>query len=133
MNLLRCNVPYAVRRRIEGQSMPRELKVLPASFYRTLAGTEPVRYWLLSLDPLDRKHIGVNISCVEYGWPTGMPACRPMKQGLGEIRTDLSDGGISRICFCIARGGLSSSTGSSRRCRKQRRQVSHLRGPIKER
>ena len=86
--------------------MPRELKKLPASFYRTISGTEPVRDWLQSLGPADRKRIGVDVSQVEYGWPIGMPTCRPMKQGLWEIRTDLSDGRISRMFFCIASGRL---------------------------
>jgi len=54
------------------------LKKIPATFYRTANGAEPVRDWLLKLDPADRKIIGVDIAVVEYGWPVGMPTCRPL-------------------------------------------------------
>jgi phage-related protein len=38
---------------------------------------------------------------VEYGWPVGMPVCRPLKQGLWEVRSSLSDGRTARVIFCI--------------------------------
>jgi phage-related protein len=36
----------------------------------------------------DRKKIGGDIKTVELEWPIGMPVCRPMGQGLFEVRTD---------------------------------------------
>jgi len=56
----------------------RQSQKIPATFYRTANGAEPVRDWLLKLDPADRKIIGVDIAVVEYGWPDGMPTCRPL-------------------------------------------------------
>ncbi len=98
--------------------MPAELKKLPAAFYRTGSSAEPVRDWLLSLDPADRKRMGNDIATVEYGWPVGMPTCRSMKQGLWEIRTDLSDGRISRVFFCIAGGNLVLLHGTIKKTQK---------------
>lgn len=58
------------------------LKKISAAFYRTAAGAEPVRDWLKGLSPEERREIGQDIATVEYGWPVGMPVCRPLGQGL---------------------------------------------------
>jgi hypothetical protein len=42
------------------------LKRLPASFYRSNSGREPVREWLKGLEPEDRKAIGEDIKDVEF-------------------------------------------------------------------
>jgi len=76
-------------------------KRVPAVFYRNQSGSEPVREWLLGLDKSDRQSIGEDIKTVEFGWPIGMPTCRPMGSGLFEVRTDLSDGRIARVLFCF--------------------------------
>ena len=78
------------------------MKKLQAQFFRTHGGTEPVREFLKELDPADRKRIGVDIASVEYGWPVGMPTCRPLGNGLWEVRTDISNGRIVRVIFCIS-------------------------------
>jgi phage-related protein len=77
-------------------------KILPARFFESDAGRVPVRDWLLSLSPEDRKAIGDDIRTVEFGWPVGMPLCRSIKgrKGLWEIRSNLSGGRITRIFFC---------------------------------
>jgi phage-related protein len=80
------------------------MKRLPASFYRTRAGREPVRDWLKSLSIDDRKIIGGDIRTVEFGWPVGMPVCRPMGHGLFEVRSTLPGGGIARVMFAIESG-----------------------------
>lgn len=49
------------------------LKKLPAAFYATVNGSEPVRERLLGLDEVDRRVIGQNIAAAEYSWPIGMP------------------------------------------------------------
>lgn len=67
-------------------------------FYRSGSGREPVREWLRSLDPTDRKVIGEDIKTVELGWPLGMPLVRPLGDGLWEVRCGLRDG-IARIVF----------------------------------
>ena len=86
----------------------REMKRLPASFFRRENGSEPVRDWLLGLSAEDRKTIGVAIKTVEYGWPIGMPVCRPVsgRKSLWEVRVDISDGQIARVFFCERDGAM---------------------------
>ena len=81
-------------------------KRISAVFYRTEAGTEPVRDWLKALDREDRYKIGTSIKTVEFGWPVGMPTCRPMGNGLFEVRTALKQGRIARVLFCIYEGRM---------------------------
>lgn len=83
-------------------------KRLPARFFATLNGNEPVREWLLSLSEQDRKTIGDDIRTAEFGWPIGMPLCRSLKnrKGLWEIRTNLSGGRIARVIFCAHEGEM---------------------------
>jgi hypothetical protein len=50
---------------------------LTVRFYRTSAGKEPVRDWLIEqVSPVARKAIGVDIKTVQFGWPIGMPVVR---------------------------------------------------------
>ena len=76
-------------------------KKLRARFYQTASGRKPVREWLLEIDEADRRIIGYDVQTVEFGWPIGMPVCRPLGSGLWEIRSNLSRGTIGRIIFCI--------------------------------
>ena len=78
-----------------------DLKKLPAAFYETPSGNEPVREWLKSLDEVDRRVIGQDIATAEYGWPVGMALCRSMGKGLFEIRSNISDGRIARVAFAV--------------------------------
>lgn len=78
-----------------------DLKRVRAVFYRTSSGSEPVREWLLSLPPDDRRTIGIDIKTVEYGWPIGMPVCRPLVRGVWEVRSDLASSRIARVLFCL--------------------------------
>jgi phage-related protein len=79
------------------------LKRIPAIFFKTDAGNEPVRNWLKDMDREDRRLIGEDIKTVEFGWPIGMPVCRPMGGGLHEVRTDLAGNRIARIFFYVDR------------------------------
>jgi phage-related protein len=72
-----------------------------AIFFRTEAGGEPVREWLRSLSSDDRKRIGEDIKSVEYGWPVGMPVCRPLGNRIYEVRTGVSQSRIARVLFYI--------------------------------
>jgi hypothetical protein len=74
------------------------VKRLPAAFYRTSAGGEPVRDWLRGLRIEDRKAIGGDIRTVEFGWPKGMPTIRPLGDGLFEVRTNLDGGRMPACC-----------------------------------
>ena len=80
-------------------------KRVPAIFYRTEAGGEPVREWLKGLSPEDRKWIGEDIKTVEFGWPVGMPVCRPLGDGIYEVRASLGQNRIARVLFYIDRRG----------------------------
>jgi phage-related protein len=80
-------------------------KILPATFYRTASGTEPVRDWLKALSRDDKRIAGQDIATVEFGWPVGMPHCRSLtsRRGLWEVRSSLTGNRISRVLFCIYR------------------------------
>jgi len=80
-------------------------KRIVVSFFAASNGTEPVRDWLKALDKSDRTKVGEDIRTVEFGWPIGMPVCRPMGQGLYEVRTTLKDR-IARVIFGIEAGEM---------------------------
>ena len=85
-----------------GVVVSREGKRVPAIFFRTEAGREPVREWLRNLPHSeDRKRIGQDIKTVDFGWPIGMPTCRPVGDGIYEVRTRLERNRIARILFYI--------------------------------
>ena len=77
------------------------LKKIPAAFYATASGNEPVREWLKGLTAEDRRTIGQDISDVEYGWPIGMPLCKNLGQGVHEVRSNISHSQIARVIFCV--------------------------------
>jgi len=77
------------------------VKRLPAFFYQLPSGREPVREWLKGLDDADRKLVGEDIKDVEFSWPIGMPLCRPLSRGLWEVRSQLTQGRIARVIFCV--------------------------------
>lgn len=77
--------------------MVSDKKRLPAKFFQQESGNEPVREWLLNLDAEDRRLIGNDVMTAEFGWPVGMPLCKPMGGGLFEVRTDLPDKKLSLI------------------------------------
>jgi phage-related protein len=83
-------------------SLTPEPKRLPARFYCSNAGNEPVREWLRSLDPEDRRVIGEDIKDVEFSWPIGLPLVRPLGRELWEVRSSLPRNRIARVIFCIA-------------------------------
>jgi len=84
------------------------LKRVVVQFYRTDSGKEPVREWLKKLAPEDRKIIGDDLQVLEFGWPVGMPLCRPISshKGLWEVRSDLHRGRIARVLFSVSRNRL---------------------------
>ncbi len=82
------------------------IKKLPAQFYRNANGHEPVREWLKRLTQNERQVIGKDVQKVEFGWPLGLPVCRPLGDGLWEVRSDLPSQRIARIMFCIVDGQM---------------------------
>ena len=81
-------------------------KKITGRFYALASGRKPVRDWLLELSKDDRRIIERDIQKVEFGWPLGMPYCRPLGHGLWEVRSDLTGGRIARVIFCIVRGEM---------------------------
>ena len=61
---------------------PQQPAKIPVVFYRTDAGSEPVRDWLKALDRADRLAVGMDLQRVQYRWPVGMPLCRSLGNGL---------------------------------------------------
>ena len=87
------------------EALERQGKSVPAIFYCTEAGGEPVREWLRGLSPEDRKRIGEEVKTVEFGWPIGMPVCKPLGDGIYEVRTTLAQNRIARMLFYIDKKG----------------------------
>ena len=81
-------------------------KKLPAFFYQTPSGNQPVRDWIKGLSSEDRQLVGRDVQKVEFGWPIGMPYCRSLGNGLWEVRSDLTDGKTGRVIFCLVRGRM---------------------------
>jgi phage-related protein len=79
---------------------------IPVAFYHTPAGTEVVRNWLRALNHGERNAIGQDLMRVQYRWPVGMPLCRPMGNGLWEVRSNLPGDRIARVLFSIAQGKI---------------------------
>lgn len=94
-------------------------KKIQAVFYRSASGAEPVRDWLKDeLSAEDRKIVGVDIATVEYGWPVGMPTCRPLGNGLREVRSSLPGKRIARVIFCIVDGRMVLLSGFIKKTQK---------------
>jgi len=74
-------------------------------FYRTDAGSEPVRDWLKSLPTEVRKDIESDIQQVQWRWPLGKPLVDAFGGGLFEVRTSFG-GDIYRVLFCLDRSTM---------------------------
>ncbi len=94
---------------------PRPLQV---RFFQTTSGREPVREWLKQLGRPDSQSIGEDIATVQNGWPVGMPVCRPLGDGLYEVRSSLPGGRIARVLFFFASGKLVLTHGFIKKSQK---------------
>jgi phage-related protein len=81
-----------------------DLEPIPVAFWRTGKGKEPVREWLKEMPKADRTKIGEDLATLQYGWPVGMPLCRSMKNGLWELRSELSSSRQVRILLTFFEG-----------------------------
>jgi phage-related protein len=79
---------------------------IPLVFFRARTGTEPVREWLKELPEAERHAIGRDLLRAQWRWPIGMPLCRPMGNGLWEVRTDLPTKRAARVFLCPYREHL---------------------------
>jgi phage-related protein len=79
--------------------MPKSPNPIPLAFWRSATGREPVREWLKELSREDKRTIGRDIAKVQFGWPVGLPLCRPLSGGLWEVRSSLASRREARVFF----------------------------------
>jgi phage-related protein len=82
------------------------LKPVPLRFWQSGQGRDVVRDWLIALPPEDKRVIGRDISTVQFGWPVGLPVCRPLGGGLWEVRSSLPSKREARVLFCFYEGEI---------------------------
>jgi len=80
------------------EKAPRKINLV---FFRNSAGSEPVREWLKGLDEVERRAIGTDLLRAQWRWPVGMPLCRPLGEGLWEVRTNLPNNRTGRVLICF--------------------------------
>lgn len=85
------------------EKTPRKIELV---FFRNDAGGEPVREWLKGLGQAERRAIGTDLLRAQWRWPVGMPLCRPMGNGMWEVRTDLPSNRTARVLICFYRNRL---------------------------
>lgn len=86
------------------------LQPIPLVFWRSETGREPVRDWLNDLPREDKRSIGLDIARVQFGWPIGLPVCRPMGKGVWEVRSSLPSRREARVLFGFCDGTLVALT-----------------------
>src|SRR6202521_2409726 len=86
--------------------MPENLNPIPLAFWRSASGREPAREWLNELSREDKRTIGRDIAKVQFGWPVGLPLCRPLGGGLWEVRSSLPSKREARVFFGFHDGML---------------------------
>jgi len=62
--------------------------MLEVRFFKTAGGNEVVLDFLRSLPADDKKTLGEDLKTLQYGFPIGMPLCRPVGK-LWELRCSL--------------------------------------------
>ncbi len=73
---------------------------IPAVFYRSASGGQPVRGWLKALDKADRQAIGEYIAYVQYKWPIGKPRVDHLRGPIWEVRSKIGNR-IARVLFAV--------------------------------
>ena len=86
--------------------MPESLQPIPLAFWRSSTGREPVRDWLNDLPREDMRTVGRDMAKVQFGWPVGLPLCRPLGGGLWEVRSSLPSKREARVFFGFHDGVL---------------------------
>lgn len=86
----------------------------PLVFYRSGAGSESVREWLeVWMSSIGQRSAGTWMRA-QWRWPVAMPLCRPMGQGLWEVRTDCR----GRVLICLDDGVLVALHGFIKKTQK---------------
>jgi phage-related protein len=68
-------------------------------FYRTARGSEVVLEFIRKQSKEDRSAIGEDLLVVQMGFPIGLPVCRPLGDGLWEVRSSLPSKREARSIF----------------------------------
>ena len=112
------------------------MKRLPAKFFRSANGVEPVKAWLKTLDREDCRIVGSDIKDVlkdtaahiEYSFPIGLPLCRSLSghKDLWEVRSKITGGRIARIIFYISSGEMILLHGFIKKSKKTPKQEIEL-------
>lgn len=72
-------------------------------FYETASGNEIVLDFIRQLPAEERKVVGEDLKTVQIGFPMGLPLCRPLGDGLYEIRSSLPSKREFRLIFFFDR------------------------------
>lgn len=94
------------------------LQRIPLRFWKSDSDREPVREWLNTLPLEDRRILGRDMAKVQFGWPIGLPLCRPLKDGLWELRSTLPSRREARILFGFHEGLLIALHGFIKKSRE---------------
>ena len=72
---------------------------IPVIFYRTSgrAGNRVAAYAAAGSPAV----IGTDLATMQWGWPVGMPLCRPLGQGFWEVRSTLPSRRVARLLFFV--------------------------------
>jgi phage-related protein len=72
-------------------------------FYATASGNRVVLDFLRALPADDKKVVGEDLKTVQIGFPMGLPLCRPLGDGLYEVRSSLPSKREFRLIFFFDR------------------------------
>lgn len=73
-------------------------------FYNTQNSNEIVLDFIRELPPEDKKKLGEDLLVVQIGYPMGLPLCRPLGDGLMEVRSSLPSRRELRLLFAFDSG-----------------------------
>jgi hypothetical protein len=73
---------------------------VPAVFFQTETGREPVRDWLKDLPKDERRIIGEDIMTVQFRWPLGMPLVDNLGSGIGGDSEQTGQSNRPNFIFC---------------------------------
>src|ERR1044072_2194155 len=74
-------------------------------FYETSSGNKIVLEFIRELSAEEKKAVGEDLKMVQLGFPMGLPLCRPLGDGLYEIRSSLPSKREFRLLFFFDRSG----------------------------
>jgi phage-related protein len=78
---------------------------LEVVFFKSEAGNQPVKEFLMGRTKEDRKEIGADIYKVQEGFPIGLPLVKKTDIDLWEVRSTIPDG-ICRILFTVTKTAM---------------------------